>query len=138
MRRLSFRRGAAVRFCGGDDRGERFRELSLDTLVAGDENACEEGLVEGASQSVRCADVGVVAICGECHCVVQILLKRFEFCPQYVETVANRGHLAINAFLFRPVEVVRDRAVEVAVEELLAALHEPRLLAEEFFLCPLR
>lgn len=54
------------------------------------------------------------------------------------QAVADRGHLAVDAFLLFSVQLTRDGAVEAAVKELLAPFHEPGLLSDERLLRALR
>nr|WP_241492165.1 hypothetical protein [Microbacterium testaceum] len=134
MRRFSLRRGAVCCFRDGDDAGERFGQHTLDCLVARDEDSPEEGLVVRAAKRVGCASVSLVAVLGESDRVVQVLFEHFELGFEGAEPVADDGHLPIHSFLFLGVQLARDGAVEVCVEQFPASVHKAGLLGQEHLL----
>ncbi|MFC7925148.1 hypothetical protein [Microbacterium laevaniformans] len=55
-----------------------------------------------------------------------------------IQSAADSSHGSVDAFLLVSVQLAGDCAVEVSVEELLAAFHEAGLLAQKVFLSALR
>nr|WP_240191218.1 hypothetical protein [Microbacterium hominis] len=91
-------------------------------------------MVVRAAKRVGCASVCLVAVLGESDRVVQVLLEHFELGPEGAEPVADDGHLPIHSFLFLAVELARDGAVEVRVEQLPTSAHKAGLLGQEHLL----